>query len=655
VDGVGDTTTGVTVDLGGITSVASPDLDVMLVSPTGQSLVLMSDAGWFDPVTAVHLTFDDSAAGSLPPFDTLTSGTYLPTDFEFDDGDLWMPAAPPESGATTLAAFDGDDPNGTWRLYIVDDGGSGTGWIDGGWCLSITSDAVAEATVTALTATPNPSSPDEDVTFTATVSSDGAPVTSGTVTFIEGATPLATDVPVDVTGRAEFTTNDLTLGRHLVTARFNGDGTHAASTRSVVHTVTTLAGERWCSSRPITVFDVGAAGPYPSTITVDGAGHAISEVTVQLGAVTHALPKDLEVMLVSPTGRNLVLLDDAGGRDPAVGVDLTFSDDADRVVTDEGRLTTGTFRPSGLSGTALLPAPAPPDSGASTLATFKGSDPNGVWRLFVADDRGDGSGWIAGGWCLGVAVDDQAPRAHPVVTPAPNAAGWHDRTVSVDWNWTDAGSGVDPAKCTNRTIFRGDGRRAVTASCQDRVGNRATATRIVRVDTTAPSISISSPIAPRYVMGAVVRADYACADRASGIANCTGSVRDGARIDTSTTGRHQFTVTALDRAGNSRHTSVPYTVITAPRCAGRTATIVGTPGIDVILGTLGPDVIAAGGGADAISGGGGRDTICAGAGADTVDGGGGDDRLDGGAGDDFCRGGPGTDQVSACEATLDIP
>jgi Ca2+-binding RTX toxin-like protein len=302
-----------------------------------------------------------------------------------------------------------------------------------------------------------------------------------------------------------------------------------------------------------------------------------------------------------------------------------------------------------------LPAPAPLDSGATTLATFNGSDPNGTWRLFVADDEGSDSGWIGGGWCLGITVDDRAPRARPTVAPAPNVGGWHHGAVTVNWNWIDAGSGVDSARCTNRTIFRGEGRRVLTATCHDRVGNKATATRTLRVDSTAPSVVVNAPIASRYVRGAVVRADYTCADRTSGVASCTGSVRDGARIDTSTAGRHWLAVTAVDRAGNRRRATVSYTVIAAPACAGRKATIVGSAGSDVILGTARADVIVTGGGADSITGGGGQDTICSGAGDDTVDGGGGDDRLDGGAGDDLCRGGPGTDQAAACEATVDVP
>src|SRR5205807_6990972 len=69
-------------------------------------------------------------------------------------------------------------------------------------------------------------------------------------------------------------------------------------------------------------------------------------------------------------------------------------------------------------------------------------------------------------------------------------------------------------------------------------------------------------------------------------------------------------------------------------CRGRIATIIGTPGDDLIRGTPAPDVIVGLGGGDLIFGGGGNDVICGGEGDDSIDGGAGDDVIDGGAGND---------------------
>jgi subtilisin-like proprotein convertase family protein len=655
VDGAGNTTTEVTVQLDDVNHQAPWELHMMLVSPTGQSLVLMNDTGGFEFTLGVGLTFSDGAAGPLPVEDPLTTGTYLPTNMEDDDPELWMPPAPPESGATTLATFNGDDPNGTWSLYVADSNTGDYGWI-GGWCLSIASDDVSGATATAVSASANPSVPGGDVTFTATVTSGGNPVTSGTVTFSDEATPLAS-VPVDANGRAVFTSDALPRGRHLITARFDGDSSFAGSSRSVVHTVTAAAGGMWCTNEPITVGEYFTATPYPSPVTVAGAGPRTREVTVVLGDVNHEDSEELNVLLVSPTGQALTLLADIGDGQELTALDLTFSDHAaSHLPTEDDEVTSGSYRPTDddSGGPDAWPAPAPAEPDATTLATFNSSNPNGTWSLYVYDDGGGDSGWI-GGWCLDIVTDEQGPQARPTVSPAPNPAGWHRGDVTVNWNWSDAATGVDLARCTHRTAFHGEGARTLTAGCRDRIGNQSRATRAVRVDRTAPTVQISTPTARQYPQGAVVRADYACHDGLSGVARCAGTVGDGGRLRTSSLGRHQFTVTAVDRAGNRRSTTVTYTVITPPVCAGKRVTVLGTAGSDVLTGTAGADVILAGGGRDMINSRGGADTICAGAGDDQLNGLGGADVLDGGPGADICRGGPGTDRAVSCELTFAIP
>lgn len=81
------------------------------------------------------------------------------------------------------------------------------------------------------------------------------------------------------------------------------------------------------------------------------------------------------------------------------------------------------------------------------------------------------------------------------------------------------------------------------------------------------------------------------------------------------------------------------------KCGRWVATIVGTPGDDVIVGTPGRDVIKGLAGNDVIRGLGGADIICGGAGNDTIYGNIGHDRLFGGAGDDELRGARGHDRI----------
>ena len=89
-------------------------------------------------------------------------------------------------------------------------------------------------------------------------------------------------------------------------------------------------------------------------------------------------------------------------------------------------------------------------------------------------------------------------------------------------------------------------------------------------------------------------------------------------------------------------------------CNGLPATIVGTPGADVIYGTNGPDVIAGLGGNDTIYGGNGDDVICGYAGADTLVGGNGNDLLIGSYGNDVLDGGNGNDTLTGGDGTDEL-
>jgi Ca2+-binding RTX toxin-like protein len=81
------------------------------------------------------------------------------------------------------------------------------------------------------------------------------------------------------------------------------------------------------------------------------------------------------------------------------------------------------------------------------------------------------------------------------------------------------------------------------------------------------------------------------------------------------------------------------------KCAGRTATHLGTPGDDVLVGTGADETFVGMGGNDKITGGGGNDTMCGGPGKDTVRGKSGKDRLLGEGGGDILKGGGGKDTV----------
>ena len=83
------------------------------------------------------------------------------------------------------------------------------------------------STTTAVTASLNPSTYGQQVTFSATVSpSSGA---TGTVTFMDGVVTLGTSA-LNASSVATFSTSTLAVGTHSITAQYSGDATHAGST-----------------------------------------------------------------------------------------------------------------------------------------------------------------------------------------------------------------------------------------------------------------------------------------------------------------------------------------------------------------------------------------------------------------------------------------
>ena len=129
----------VTVTLSNLTHKWPGDLDLLLVSPQGQAVLFMSDAGT-GATFGQTLTFNDSAANRLPQFGALVSGIYRPTAYSTNEV-LPVPA-PTGPYSQVLAAFNGTLPNGTWSLFARDDVYKDGGWITNGWSLVLRTENV---------------------------------------------------------------------------------------------------------------------------------------------------------------------------------------------------------------------------------------------------------------------------------------------------------------------------------------------------------------------------------------------------------------------------------------------------------------------------------------------------------------------------------
>ena len=200
-----------------------------------------------------------------------------------------------------------------------------------------------------------------------------------------------------------------------------------------------------------------AATPYPATNVVSGLSGTITKVTVTLANLSHTFPDDLDILLQSPDGKSSILMSDAGSSssspNPVNNVTLTFDDAAAISIPDSNQIVSATYRPAnynpppGFADSFPAPAPVGPYTNAS-LAIFNGSDPNGVWKLFIVDDTSGDAGNLAGGWTLAITTTATiAPQADLAVTatasPDPlNAGATLITTLSVVNNGPGTATGV---------------------------------------------------------------------------------------------------------------------------------------------------------------------------------------------------------------------
>jgi len=135
VAGLNGNVTKVIVSIPSFSHTYPDDLDVLLVGPGGQKVMLLSDAGGGGDVNNIGLTFDDEAAATVADAGPLAGGTYKPTNI--GSPDAMTSPAPGEPYDAALSAFTGTDPNGTWSLYVVDDASQDAGVMASGWTLTI--------------------------------------------------------------------------------------------------------------------------------------------------------------------------------------------------------------------------------------------------------------------------------------------------------------------------------------------------------------------------------------------------------------------------------------------------------------------------------------------------------------------------------------
>ena len=300
------------VTLTGVSHPNPDDLDVLLVSPAGDKVVLMSDACGSDDLSGVDLTFEAGAGSAIPTDGPCASGSYQPANH--GTGDTFPGSAPPGPYTSSLSDSVRDNPNGTWSLYVIDDAGTAFGSL-GGWRLEIDT--------------------------------------------------------------------------HIV---FPG------------------------SSDPLAV--AGPALPYPSVLTVSGQSGIVRDANVSLSSIQAQGLKEVDVLLVSPAGHEVLLMSDACGNDSA-SRDFSFDAGAASPIPMTSPCPSGSYQPMNYDGDNAFDNPeeidpiAPPYPDA--LADLNGNSPNGGWSLYVFDDGLSGGGAIAG-WGLSLTTGPAAPVQFSALT-----------------------------------------------------------------------------------------------------------------------------------------------------------------------------------------------------------------------------------------------
>ena len=293
--------------------------EILLVAPSGAQLLLMGNPGdGSDTMSGLTMVIADSGTSGhtfapMPngnPAGFPSSGTqyYEPSSYDAPAYGGTFPSPgpgavqhyPQTDGSSTLKSiFSGVTAAGTWDLCMVDDFGDPV--TINGWQLVLTVNASAEGTITTVTSSQQPAytaSPNNTVTFTATVTANGSPVTAGTVAFYANGSTTAIacssgNQALNSSGQAtcgtiltagstsQCTASSLPAwptvcqGNNPIVATYSGSGSYTGSSSNDLYQLVTVhstnpSGTQWCNSGPFAVPESVTPLAYPSFIQVSG-------------------------------------------------------------------------------------------------------------------------------------------------------------------------------------------------------------------------------------------------------------------------------------------------------------------------------------------------------------------------------------------------
>ena len=430
------------VTINGLNHTFSSDVDILLQSPTGTNVFLMSDVGGGDDFANHSYTFSDAAALNMTTGLAPTSGTWKPTNIVGTLGPEPDNFVAPGPGAVsqpnpTLSLFGNGNQNGTWNLFVLDDfSGDAGNW--GSWSITFTDPpavcfpisitghpsntticSAANGSFT-VAATPNGVSYNWQVNTgsgfvyltnggvysganTATLNITGATIAMNgyqyrvVVTCSQGGLP-------EISNPATLTVN-VSPASPAVAPSATSICPGGNQLLSVYGNVTSFGGGAGVAIPGTgTGVSTGAPGnPYPSTIAVAGLPAITVVKSVTINGLTHTFPADIDIVLRSPAGVNVILISDISST-AVTNVNYTLDDGAASLLSNTAANPSGTYRPTNYTTPDNFPAPGPGSLTQATpsLLSFGNGNNNGNWQLYIVDDVGGDIGTIAN-WSISFA------------------------------------------------------------------------------------------------------------------------------------------------------------------------------------------------------------------------------------------------------------
>ncbi|MGA3133881.1 MAG: Ig-like domain repeat protein [Terracidiphilus sp.] len=471
VSGGSGTVQTITVKLNGVDSQANESVcysAFTLKGPNNQTFELLGATGnCQETMSGLVINIADSNSSSAPlganPWANTGATSVKPSSYWTDPSSAGEGSVDPivagddipqTDGTATLNGTFGSGAsaaNGSWTLGIATDDPTGnTGIISvSNWSITVTSSA-AVATTTSLSSQ-NPiltiGGSTTSSILTATVTSSGNPVASGTATFTANGATIGGcgGVAVNSSGQAHCTASASVLGQGIksLQANYTGNGSFGSSSSNIVSELVELTPTRtadtWCNSGSITIPTAQGIGAiYPSAIHVSGylAGRTVSNVQVQLLGETGTVFG--QHLLVAPDRtHNLDFLDGAWSQNSTSSFNLTFLDSATAYphYTDGSNVpSTGNYLasddlPNGTNPdtfpTALAPTidtsipqvPATINYGYNPFfpaekglvgnifeSEIGGAPANGDWALYAYEFDAFNE-TIGGGWCINLTLN----------------------------------------------------------------------------------------------------------------------------------------------------------------------------------------------------------------------------------------------------------